>query len=74
MKFLTQWDLVKGEDRLRTESAPFTGAYFRFLMSKVEIPDTCCKMLNYGSQAKIEGSDLDEGWRVIDKGKCVCID
>jgi hypothetical protein len=65
------WDLLRMKDPLRRQSAPFTGEYYRFVKHKDEIPDTCVQMFEYAYLTQLNETEIEEGWRMEDRGDFV---
>lgn len=61
------YNLVRIQDPLRPEAAPYTGPYFCYLKHKGEIPSTCSSMMAYGSLTQLTVLDGQDGWKVQDQ-------
>lgn len=68
---ITAWDLLKLDDPLRMQSAGLTKEYFRFIKHRDEIPDTCLKMFSYAYLTQMSEMEVEEGWKIEDRGDFV---
>lgn len=65
------WELLKLDDPLRQQSAGLTKDYFRYVKHRDEIPDTCLKMFSYAYLTKMTEIEVEEGWKIEDRGDFV---
>lgn len=61
------FDIMKRNDALRLESAPFTGDYYKYLKDK-HAPRTCLSYCQADPEDVLDEDDIRNGWEVADQG------
>ncbi|RYY88736.1 hypothetical protein EON63_01915, partial [archaeon] len=68
---ISGWDLLRLDDPLRQQSSGLTKEYYRYVKHRDEIPDTCYRMFSYAYLTKMTEIDVEEGWKLEDRGDFV---
>lgn len=62
--YVHPWDLLKSNDPLRQEMAPFTGEYYQLLRDNYEIPDMIMGMCRYDEDVMLTEQEVEDGWTI----------